>query len=169
MTTATATATPNTGTYAHVHPEFREVMHASDEARLAFLDEPRWIGYQRAQLALDTLQALMNKPRQPRMRNLLIVGDSNNGKTTLIHALTGFIRPTRGAVKFLGEDIARRDPVSLATAGLARSFQLVNVFPDLTVRSALSVGAAARSNEKSQRREGPRLEGQRLEGKRAIR
>lgn len=72
-----------------------------------------------------------------------VVGPNGAGKTTLIHALTGFIRPTRGAVKFLGEDIARRDPVSLATAGLARSFQLVNVFPDLTVRSALSVGAAS--------------------------
>lgn len=84
MTTAAAIATLNTGLYVHVHPEFREVMHASDEARLAFLDEPRWIGYQRAQLVLDTLQALMNKPRQPRMRNLLIVGDSNNGKTTLV-------------------------------------------------------------------------------------
>lgn len=70
--------------YAHIHPEFREVMSFPDEQRLAFLDRPRWIGYERAQLALDTLQALMNKPRQPRMPNLLIVGDPNNGKTTLI-------------------------------------------------------------------------------------
>lgn len=70
--------------YAHIHPEFREVMLFPDEQRLAFLDQPRWIGYERAQLALDTLQALMNKPRQPRMPNLLIVGDPNNGKTTLI-------------------------------------------------------------------------------------
>lgn len=70
--------------YGHIHPNFREVLLASDKERLAFLDEPRWIGYQRAQLALDTLQSLMNMPRQPRMRNLLIVGDPNNGKTTLI-------------------------------------------------------------------------------------
>lgn len=70
--------------FAHVHPDFREVLLSTDEGRLAFLDQPRWIGYQRAQAALDTLQALMNKPRQPRMPNLLIVGDSNNGKTTLI-------------------------------------------------------------------------------------
>jgi len=70
--------------YAHIHPEFRGVMSFPDEQRLAFIDQPRWIGYERAQLALDTLQALMNKPRQPRMPNLLIVGDPNNGKTTLI-------------------------------------------------------------------------------------
>jgi hypothetical protein len=71
--------------YAHIHPEFRDVMFGSDEQRLNFLDQPRWIGYERAQLALDTLRALMTKPRQPRMPNLLIVGDPNNGKTTLIH------------------------------------------------------------------------------------
>lgn len=70
--------------YAHIHPEFREVLSFPDEQRLNFLDVPRWIGYDRAQLALDTLQGLMNKPRRPRMPNLLIVGDSNNGKTTLI-------------------------------------------------------------------------------------
>lgn len=70
--------------YAHIHPEFRDVMSFPDDQRLAFLDRPRWIGYGRAQLALDTLQSLMNKPRQPRMPNLLIVGDPNNGKTTLI-------------------------------------------------------------------------------------
>lgn len=71
--------------YAHIHSEFREVMSFPDEQRLAFLEHPRWIGYERAQLALDTLQALMSKPRQPRMPNLLVVGDPNNGKTTLIH------------------------------------------------------------------------------------
>lgn len=70
--------------YAHIHPEFRAVMSLSDELRLAFLDQPRWIGYDRAQQALDTMQALMNKPRQPRMPSLLIVGEPNNGKTTLV-------------------------------------------------------------------------------------
>jgi len=70
--------------YGHIHSEFREVMFVPDEQRLAFLERPRWIGYERAQLALDSLQALMNKPRQPRMPNLLIVGEPNNGKTTLI-------------------------------------------------------------------------------------
>lgn len=84
MTTAVDAAAWKKGPYAHVHFDFKEVLLSTDEARLAFLDEPRWIGYERAQMALDTMQALMNKPRQPRMRNLLIVGDSNNGKTTLI-------------------------------------------------------------------------------------
>lgn len=70
--------------FSHIHPKFRYVMALPKDQRLAFLDEPRWIGYQRAQQVLDTLQGLMNKPRRPRMPNLLVVGESNNGKTTII-------------------------------------------------------------------------------------
>lgn len=68
-------------------------------------------GYQRAQLALDTLQALMNKPRQPRMRNLLIVGDSNNGKTTLIQRFVHLCGET-----YVDEDANSIKPVIVAEA-----------------------------------------------------
>lgn len=70
--------------YEHIHPDFRHIMGMTDTERLKFMDQPRWIGYKSAQQILDTLQGLMNKPTRPRMPNLLIVGDSNNGKTTII-------------------------------------------------------------------------------------
>lgn len=70
--------------HAHLLPECLAVMTLSDEERIAWMDYPRWIGYPRATDILDVLQGLMNKPQKPRMQNLLIVGDSNNGKTTLI-------------------------------------------------------------------------------------
>lgn len=70
--------------YDHIHTDFRHIMALTDAERLAFLDQPRWIGHKSAQLIMDTLQALMMKPTRPRMPNLLIVGDSNNGKTTII-------------------------------------------------------------------------------------
>jgi len=70
--------------YDHLHPDFQVVMSLSNEQRIAVMDQPRWIGYTRATDILDVLQGLMNKPQRPRMPNLLIVGDSNNGKTTLI-------------------------------------------------------------------------------------
>lgn len=70
--------------FSHMHPSFRSVMAGADEERLAFIEHPRWIGYSRANLAMDTLKALMAKPLQPRMPNLLVVGESNNGKSTLI-------------------------------------------------------------------------------------
>lgn len=68
----------------HIHPDFRHIVGLSDQERLDFLDQPRWIGYKTAQQILDTLAALMSKPVRPRMPNLLIVGESNNGKTTIV-------------------------------------------------------------------------------------
>lgn len=71
-------------TYEHIHPDFRHIMGLSDKERITFMDMQRWIGYKSAQHILDTLQGLMNKPSRPRMINLLIVGEPNNGKTTII-------------------------------------------------------------------------------------
>ena len=70
--------------YEHIHPDFRHILGMSNKERIEFMDQPRWISYKTAQLILDTLQGLMHKPVRPRMPNLLIVGDSNNGKTTII-------------------------------------------------------------------------------------
>ncbi|WP_455872251.1 TniB family NTP-binding protein [Serratia proteamaculans] len=69
--------------FSHIHPEFHHVMLLSDAERMDFLDAPRWIGYTRAKYVLDTLQGLMRQPSRPRMTNLLLVGDPNNGKTTI--------------------------------------------------------------------------------------
>lgn len=70
--------------YEHIHPDFRHIMGLSDKERIQFMDQPRWISYRIAQQILDTLQGLMHKPQRPRMPNLLIVGDPNNGKTTVV-------------------------------------------------------------------------------------
>lgn len=83
-TSAPPGAPPPDQDAAHLHEKFRYVLRLSDRDRIAFLDESRWIGYERAQFILDHLVGLMNKPKKPRMPNLLIVGESNNGKTTLI-------------------------------------------------------------------------------------
>jgi len=71
--------------YAHVHPDFRPVLDLSDRERILFLQEPRWIAYKSAVKILEALGSLLDSPKRPRMPNLLLVGDSNNGKTTLIH------------------------------------------------------------------------------------
>lgn len=70
--------------FDHIHPDFRHVMGMSDKDRIAFLDEPRWIAYPVANRVLDTLRGLMEKPTRPRMPSLLIVGEPNNGKTTVV-------------------------------------------------------------------------------------
>lgn len=70
--------------YEYVHEKFRHLVTASNQERIEFLDEPRWLGYSVANQIIDNLVSLMNKPKRPRMFNLLVIGDSNNGKTTLI-------------------------------------------------------------------------------------
>ncbi len=68
----------------HIRPEFRHIIGLSDRERIAFLDQPRWVGHRAAISILQTLDGLLIKPRRPRMPNLLLVGESNNGKTTIV-------------------------------------------------------------------------------------
>lgn len=79
-------------TYKHIYSDFLHIMSLSTKERLLFLDEPRWIGYDSAQLIMDSLYTLIDKPKRYRMPNLLIVGEPNNGKTTIVrrfHELCG--------------------------------------------------------------------------------
>lgn len=73
-----------------------------------------------------------------------IIGPNGAGKTTLVNIVTGLLRPTEGKVRFKGRDIAGVGAVHLAQLGMARSFQLVNVFPDLTVAEMIAVSATSR-------------------------
>ena len=73
-----------------------------------------------------------------------IVGPNGAGKTTLVNVLTGAVAPTSGAVRFKNHDVSGAGPVRLAQLGMARAFQLVNVFPGLTVGETIAVAALAR-------------------------
>ena len=70
--------------YEHVHPKFRHVLLESDAERLNFLKRERWVDYDTALSVLRYLEELLTMPKRNRMPNLLIVGESDNGKTTLI-------------------------------------------------------------------------------------
>lgn len=74
----------NMNGYEHIHSDLQHIMGMSDTDRIEFMDQPRWVGYESAQQIIETLQGLMHKPIRPRMPNLLIVGDPNNGKTTVM-------------------------------------------------------------------------------------
>jgi branched-chain amino acid transport system ATP-binding protein len=76
-----------------------------------------------------------------------IIGPNGAGKTTLVNVLTGRLAPTSGRVRFKDVDIAGIGPGRLARLGMARSFQLVNVFPGLTVGETLAVPVLARRRQ----------------------
>jgi branched-chain amino acid transport system ATP-binding protein len=61
-----------------------------------------------------------------------LIGPNGAGKTTCFNMLSGFLRPTRGTIRFQGEDITHRHPAEVARLGLVRSFQISAVFPHLT-------------------------------------
>jgi branched-chain amino acid transport system ATP-binding protein len=76
---------------------------------------------------------------------LSIVGPNGAGKSTLVNVLTGLLEPTLGTVRFKGEDIAGVGPVMLARRGMARAFQLVHIFPALTVGQTIAVAAISQT------------------------
>jgi len=84
-----------------------------------------------------------------------VVGPNGAGKTTLVNLLTGLLPPTEGEVLFMGHNIAGVGPVALADRGLARAFQLIQIFPKLTV--AETVAAAVISRQKKRWRMFTRL------------
>lgn len=74
-----------------------------------------------------------------------IIGPNGAGKTTLFQVLSGFVRPTQGSVQFRGERIDGKSPVEICKRGLTRTFQIVEVFPTLSVYETLVAAALVRA------------------------
>jgi branched-chain amino acid transport system ATP-binding protein len=72
-----------------------------------------------------------------------IMGPNGAGKTTCFNVLTGRYRPERGRVLFDGADITGRSPQAIARLGIARSFQLMNLFDEFTVFENVAIALPA--------------------------
>ena len=72
-----------------------------------------------------------------------IIGPNGAGKTTLFNLLSGTMPPTGGQVFFKGRDITHLPPHRMAHLGLGRSFQITNIFPNLTVLENVRLAAQA--------------------------
>ena len=73
-----------------------------------------------------------------------IIGPNGAGKTTLFDQLTGFLKPDAGRILFGGQEITGHRPDRICAAGLARTFQVVRVFQELTVLQNVVAGALHR-------------------------
>ncbi|UCG09565.1 MAG: ABC transporter ATP-binding protein [Desulfobacterales bacterium] len=62
-----------------------------------------------------------------------VIGPNGAGKTTLFNLICGQLQPDRGEILFNGEDIGRLPPYEICRKGIARSFQIANIFPRLSV------------------------------------
>ncbi len=74
-----------------------------------------------------------------------IIGPNGAGKTTFFNLLTGLYKPTQGQVIFKGQDITQSPLHRRAHLGMGRSFQITNIFPNLTVLENVRLAAQAMS------------------------
>jgi branched-chain amino acid transport system ATP-binding protein len=70
-----------------------------------------------------------------------LIGPNGAGKTTLINLITGVHPATAGRVRFEDNDITRARPYQIARLGIARTFQIVQPFPKMTVVDNVAAGA----------------------------
>jgi branched-chain amino acid transport system ATP-binding protein len=68
-----------------------------------------------------------------------VIGPNGAGKTTFFNLITGFFRPTSGKIVFNGDDITALLPARRVWRGIARTFQITEVFPELTVHENLRI------------------------------
>ena len=63
-----------------------------------------------------------------------VIGPNGAGKTSVFNVITGVYRPTSGDIRFAGKSIAGRSPASITRGGIARTFQSLRLFLNMTVR-----------------------------------
>jgi branched-chain amino acid transport system ATP-binding protein len=74
----------------------------------------------------------VNLTVQPGERRALI-GPNGAGKTTLFNVISGEVRPSEGSIALFGDDVTKLAPHQRAVRGMARTFQITKLFPNLTV------------------------------------
>jgi branched-chain amino acid transport system ATP-binding protein len=77
-------------------------------------------------------------------RIVALLGGNGSGKSTVINALSGLLRPRRGAILLQGRDLAGRPPHEIVRAGMAQVPQGREVFASMTVAENLALGATTR-------------------------
>ncbi|MBB4105328.1 ABC transporter ATP-binding protein [Allorhizobium borbori] len=75
-----------------------------------------------------------------------VIGPNGAGKSTLFHLISGQFAPSSGRIVLDGEEIGGLEPATVNRKGLARSFQITNIFPGLTVFENIRLAVMRRHN-----------------------
>ncbi len=78
---------------------------------------------------------------------LALVGSNGAGKTTLVNVITGFYKPDAGSIEFQGRDVTEYTTTERVEAGIARSFQLVNLFNGLSAHDNVALSIFSRDKK----------------------
>jgi branched-chain amino acid transport system ATP-binding protein len=101
------------------------------------------VGKQFGALAALTRVSLSVSPGQV----FSVIGPNGAGKSTLFNVISGLHAPTTGHVRFAGEDITGLPPEQVNRRGLAKTFQITNLFPEISVLDNVRVAAQSRVPE----------------------
>ena len=74
-----------------------------------------------------------------------VIGPNGAGKTTLVNLVSGIDRPTSGEIIFKGEKVTGAPPYLMAQRGVARTFQHIQIFPEMTVLENVKAGLHTKS------------------------
>ena len=90
-----------------------------------------------AVIAADTLSLDI-----PAGQRVSLIGANGAGKTTFVNMVTGYLKPDSGSIALEGMDIGRRSPRNVARLGISRSFQIPQLFIELTAAENLAVAVS---------------------------
>jgi branched-chain amino acid transport system ATP-binding protein len=77
-----------------------------------------------------------------------LIGPNGAGKTTVFNLLTGVYRPDSGEIRLAGQNLVGRKPHEITAAGIARTFQNIRLFPDLSVLDNVCLAGQLRGSQR---------------------
>ena len=99
------------------------------------------LAVQNLTVRFDGLQAVSELEMQVEPQTIRgLIGPNGSGKTTVFNVISGFVEPSEGSILFLGKEIANLEPYKITSFGIARTFQNIRLFRDLSVLENVMIG-----------------------------